>query len=581
MPTFNCPGCMSPIKYRAEHAGEQFACTVCGTKLFFPYAAPGDIATPLSSPTPGKLPRASSAILTPIQTTDPKTDLQRSAFSNPAAYLVLSCLAGVVALPAAFALHRLAGLALAGVGVVFALLAGVCAVIRKRGGWFGTSLAFLAVSGSALLVLLVLDKTTPEEAAQGPDESSQSSGSSFPSLSKYPSMDSVLRVHPGYILVLPTSGTFPENVEDILRNELFTPERVTMIRRDPAQKETLLRQQLDKSLAGLPEPAKLNALLLALRKKEVRFKGYVPDDEKQTLSGIILRGGVFTIDAGGDSPAPRHGSLLHANGIKQILDHAGLIEAEPRSLLQGLRDGIRDYASLHDALAIIGNRLAFLIDVKPTAADHEEAIAKLLTWSKPPVFVPRPPPRLFDAVDPREDTTTGQAKYTLKLPRPCYWRQVSKKDRSEIDWKEINSGEQEKMKWQDFKADTVITWQPVPVPRTDGRSDPVASYDVAVVLPDRVVVFRNQTLFVGDVAEDVERRARTYAKTRLQIDVKAADELVKVAPIPPPDKGYVGTLLYSSLADMAEKGGERTGDLELYKRDDFSALMKSENETVK
>ena len=77
---------------------------------------------------------------------------------------------------------------------------------------------------------------------------------------------------------------------------------------------------------------------------------------------------------------------------------------------------------MQDALGIINDRTAYLLKVDPTPEAHEAVRKKLLSRQDKPVFISRPVPELFDAVDPTADTGGGSAAYTLRLDRKCFWR---------------------------------------------------------------------------------------------------------------------------------------------------------------
>ena len=94
----------------------------------------------------------------------------------------------------------------------------------------------------------------------------------------------------------------------------------------------------------------------------ISFKGFNSDDPVNGLSEIIKRGGIFTILG---KVRKEHGSLLQFDGLEKTLRAAGLSDQwEPRELLDDLKQAVATYASLEDALTIIGDRTGFLIQVK-------------------------------------------------------------------------------------------------------------------------------------------------------------------------------------------------------------------------
>ena len=402
---------------------------------------------------------------------------------------------------------------------------------------------------------------------------------------RYPLTSAVLSIYPNHIVVFPTQGTIRENVGDILKS-LFPPSTLTVIHRDAtqrdAQREALLKEQLKKSMDGIKDLGQLNQLFSELAGKQIRFKGYLPNDPKEAVARIIQRGGVFTFSgssspkgAGGESmmPTQRHGSLLHTNGVEQLLLSGKLAGVEHRNLLNRFRRAIQDYAFMTDALSIVGDRPAFLIYIGRSPEAHEEAIGKLLHRMDNPVFVPRTPPRLFDAVDPTEDVGGGSATYTLRLPRKCWWREVGARDRQNLKEPLADAA---KRRWRVFGPNQLIKWDPETLEFKNGEQRQVASYDIAVPVGDRVVIFRNQNLFVSRKRKDVVKLAMDYVTKRLRLRGNPSeDSIVNVHS--PEGKHFFGTLLYSYLAE-ADFELTSENDVERLRLEEFTKRRNAEDD---
>jgi hypothetical protein len=376
-----------------------------------------------------------------------------------------------------------------------------------------------------------------------------------------------------YCVVFPTQGTISEKVYDALQ-KMF-PGKVKEIRQSARRRGRLLRDKMAEAIKSLKEPKKLKLLILQLAdKKMIRFKGFSASEPEESLVYIIESGGIFSYLS---QPGERHGSLLQPNGLDKILKQAKLKGRKgPRQLLGNLKEAIFEYATLKDALSIIGDRVAFLIRVSPTAQAHEQMRKKLLQRVEKPVFVSRPVLELFDAVDPTADTGGGSAAYSLRLDRNCYWRQASLEDRRNVNFAKNPSND--RMKWQFFGARKRIIWKPIPVMKKNGRTTPISSFDIAVVLQNQVVVFRNQSMLVGDSTKQVTMQAETYIKETLGLKIREIREAISVTKS---DNQFTGALKYSNLADHVT--AEHTGkdkDLELYTVAEFKSLITKEDMEV-
>jgi hypothetical protein len=426
--------------------------------------------------------------------------------------------------------------------------------------------ASLVANAVLLLILLLLLILWPRGSKAVPG----SDGTAGDGKKSAPLLEARTLLFSSYCVVFPIQGTISDKVRAAL--DAMLPGKVVEIRRNPSGHDSLLNDKLAQVIKGLPDPDPLKKLLLQLATdKAIRFKGYSASEPNESLSAIIENGGIFS-HAG--PVGETHGSLLQPDGLDRVLKQAGLgDQPKPRKLLNSLKDAVVEYASLKDALSIIGDRGAFMIQVEPTAAAHEKLRQKLLDRQEKPVFVSRPIPELFDSVDPTADTGEGSAEYSLRLDRKCYWRQASLQDRRNVNYAKNTSNE--RMKWRLFEAGKRISWQPIPLTRTNGRTQAVTSFDIAVVLQDRVVVFRNQTVLVDFSRKKVLDQGQTYITEGLGLKVRDIQEYISVVQ---GAKQFTGALKYSNLADLVtEKNTGKGGDVEIHRLKDFDALKTSED----
>jgi hypothetical protein len=369
-----------------------------------------------------------------------------------------------------------------------------------------------------------------------------------------------------HCVVFPTQGTIGEKVNASLA-DLF-PGRITEARRGTAEQDRLLGQKLDEVTKTIPDPEQLKQLLIRLATDHgVRFKGFNAESG-DGLEAVIRRGGVFTISGGREE----HGTLLQSTAVDKILRKTDVPnQPEVRALLVNLRLAVAEYASLKDALSIIGDRPAFLVRIDPTAAGHEETRRKLLSRVDKPVYSSRPIPALFDAVDPTADTGSGSATYTLRLERRSFWRQAGLDDRKNVDSGSNTSND--RMKWQSFNAGQEIFWRPIPLTRKTGKTEAVASFDIAVVLESNMVIFRNQAIFVGESRAQVLNQGKKYITDYLKLPAREIEEAFTVK-----ESGdqFTGVLNYSYLADLVS-ASPSCDDLKVLSKDEFDRLKGNED----
>jgi hypothetical protein len=375
-----------------------------------------------------------------------------------------------------------------------------------------------------------------------------------------------------YCVVLPVQGTSGDRVHATLV-DLFPG---TAVEAKGGNGERRLGQKLDEVAKSLAEPEKLKQLLGRLAANHaVRFKGFAAGDGGDNLKAVIERGGIYSL--GGES-REEYGSLLQADSLSRILDRAGPDgQGEARTLLADLRRAVLEYASLHDALTVLGDRPGFLVHVEPTAAAHDKARQALVGRRDKPVFVSRPVPQLFDAVDPTADTGGGSAAYSLKLERKSFFRVAGRDNRQDVDFRFNRSND--RLKWQTFAPNETIVWRPVPLMRKSGKAEAVSTFDIAVAVPPKVVVFRNQTIFVGESKAEVRQQAQNYVTKVLGLRVPEIDDAVSIKK---QDEQFTGALIYSFLADQCrDKPSSSGGDLEVLSGSAFQEARTAEDNALK
>ena len=333
-----------------------------------------------------------------------------------------------------------------------------------------------------------------------------------------------------YCIVFPAEGTTAGKVDESL-TALF-PGKVREIRGNAEERGRLLRQKRDDSIKSLKEPEKLEKLLAGLSADHgLHFRGLDASAPADSLPTVIEMGGIFTIDNG-----PKYGSLLQSNGLDRVLAEAGMgDQQEPRTLLTNLRKAVADYASLDDALRVINGRTAYLLEVEPTAAAREAVRQKLLSRLDKPVFISRPLSELFDAVDPSGGGGSSSAEYTLTLDGKCFWRLASMEDRRGVDFSGNDSND--RMKWTSFDANKVIAWTPIPLTLKSGKTNVVSTFDLAIPLSNKVVVFRNQNILVGDSRDKVFRQGKNYIERTLQMHIQSPEDAISVRAGPKRSQG--------------------------------------------
>ena len=374
-----------------------------------------------------------------------------------------------------------------------------------------------------------------------------------------------------YCVVFPVRGTSSEKVLTALK-QLY-PDKVLAPKQGETERNKLLTDRLELAVKSMKDIPKIQQLLTKLNADHgIRFNGLSPEAGDMGLQSIVANGGLYRITSAKEKV--QHDSLLRANAVDRLVAIAGMDEnPEARLLLSSLKNATHKYASIKDAITIIGDRTAFILEVEPTSKAHEAVRSKLLGLDGTPVFVPRPVFELFDAVDPAAGTGGGAARYSLKLDTKCDWRQVSMEDRRKTDFQgnETNS----KMQWQTFKANHEIVWTQLPVLRVNGRTDNVSSFDIAIpVSSTKVVVFRNQSILLGESKDQVLKQARAYLDRVLGLRNVALDDAVTVRQ---QEERFTGALLYNYLAEQATAQGE---DLEIISLADFERLKVTEDKQL-
>src|SRR5262249_1232550 len=383
-----------------------------------------------------------------------------------------------------------------GLGVGLLSLGFAAARGRAARAWGIFAITAVMAAGSALVAAAYV----PRAEVKKPDtrvELDPYQAWVLPDATKHPLTTGVLSVHPGHVVVLVREVlTNRDEVEKLLREPF--PDRVTRIPATDAERKKLLDEKLAESIRSITDTAAVMKVLSEMEAADAHFKGYEEGKPKETLEVMIPRGGVYTLGVKKPNSAQKHGSLLHAKSIDDLAEFTNVKDAQKLKHLAVLREAIRDYASLYYALAAAGDRPATLVGRTANGDAPEKTLQALEAHGGTPVFVPRPPPRLVDAVDPADPRGGGQGDYELSLPVPFYWRQVGKDDRDGADPKKLPDA----AGWTRFEKDGEAKWSQLTVENTRGPQL-VASFDLAVpVAGGMVVLFRNQNLYLHKKREE-------------------------------------------------------------------------------
>src|SRR5262249_43371748 len=139
--------------------------------------------------------------------------------------------------------------------------------------------------------------------------------------------------------------------------------------------------------------------------------------------------------------------------------------------LSELRRAVADHAALKDALATVGKRRAFLVQVEPTTAALADAAERLSKYSEQLVFASRPALAPSAAVHPREPVARAGAN-TMRLEVPYHWRVVGTNDRANADLSAVRDSDKQQVRWQPVKAGDDVNWSAVQLKKRDGMALP-------------------------------------------------------------------------------------------------------------
>lgn len=76
----------------------------------------------------------------------------------------------------------------------------------------------------------------------------------------------------------------------------------------------------------------------------------------------------------------------------------------------------------------------------------------------------------------------------------------------------------EKLKWQRVNLDELKTWEPIPI---GFKSH--ASFDIAVIVDQQVVLFKNQEIVLGQSEVEVRQQGREYISSVLGLKIASID----------------------------------------------------------
>jgi hypothetical protein len=193
------------------------------------------------------------------------------------------------------------------------------------------------------------------------------------------------------------------------------------------------------------------------------------------------------------------------------------------------------------------------------------------------VFAARPNVVVYSAVDPKA-TEGGIGDNTLTLPVACWWRFAGKEDRVKVEWDTTDSDVKKQMQWRRFDPKKKITWKQSTLSR-DGKTAQVVSFDIAVPVGNKVVVFRDQTLYPGKDPAIIQKQMDKTMINKLGL---AAKELAGLSEISPQrDQTNVGTLSYNAIAEKFGTKPPSSPAVEVLDAGFFDALVNRENTEIK
>jgi hypothetical protein len=373
------------------------------------------------------------------------------------------------------------------------------------------------------------------------------SGGSVESTTPEPSLNGL--EYAKYVAIVPSVGASVERVRETLGRSFANEDVIAVETSSEAMKEHAARLVKDHS----DHAGRYVELIDRLQSKAgIRLKNY---GDNQALNAVLEQGGVWFIGAQGGKAEYR--SLMDPGFVEHAIKVAEL-SADQAEMLRTLRATLADYVGFQDALALLRNRPGFLVRVEPTQTAHAKVRQILSDVESAPFFSPRPLVSAVDAIDSATGSGGGTARYVLSLDRPCYWRQVGAIDRAKVDY--LNNPTNTKMKWQSFPSNARIQWRPIGVLRASGRTDSVSTFDIAVVLGSRVVLFRNQSILVAESADAVRAQVRSYLVKGLGIENYDLENAVFVRR--EEENVFTGALIYSYLAGLVPEG-QMTDDVSI------------------
>lgn len=470
-----------------------------------------------------------------------------------------------------------------------------------RRGWLLTSMVLSWLLSAGLVcgvawLLMQQSKGAPDrikEIADRNQADDRTKGAATPAPEEYHTKS--------YFVFFPSSGSNLEPISAQLK-AAFPTERRHELKAYRSKK--VVRDLLDEHRAASQKELRSKApaaeVLAKLAAKNVRFPGREVYKDRP-LDGVYEQYGVFEypLDEKPAAPAGRrkaYSSLLRDGALKLLVERGGLSAGDEASLVE-LRREIANYAALQDALGVTGERVALVVEVKRGDKGKEEALARLHGADGAPVFVGRTRMALTQVIDlePGPDPSAGE--YVIQLARACYFRQVSRDDRDEVDRdhvKELLKSDVLKpdtFRWRAFKKDQKIAWSRVDLRLVDRRNDAGAvvqrnrrrestTFDLAVegTEPEGgkvTVVFRNQRIFVASTLEAARASAFKYL-TALGVEPEKFPNLVGTNPTP--SGQFAAVLAYEQLADyFAAKADDPPPDIEKKSAEHMAEARKRED----
>lgn len=383
---------------------------------------------------------------------------------------------------------------------------------------------------------------------------------------------------PDFYVVYPGENIPIDQIKSVL-DESFNDKdsKPILINGGPLKRQQLLEDRLKNSLGKISKPEEITSLLNEISKQaNIRFLGFESEQsDPQLCLKNFLEQNSFGDFSSIDSKLNDTGNLLQSAAKDRLLGYLkGKSIPNAGKLLDDLKQISTDQTSYKELLETIGDRTAIVIDGKK----HPNARSKLLSRISSPEFNALPYIAKFATVGKKTEGSEGiRGTFSLVVPQKCHWRQIGVSDRTGIQ--DIENEYLANTNWREINPPTKIQWVPISVYK-DGQSKDMSSFDLAIPIESngKVVIFRNQTIYLRTSRESVQNTIKKYLKEKMQMTEEKSKDFFNINQT---DRGFAGTILYTKLAQSFADGTPNnevlSTDVEIMNIADLKQKMESEN----